>query len=97
MTIQSIAKDQNKMTTNLVHALTDAFALATAALGNKNPVIPKGASEDSALFNIFVTENGVRSLVRNKIPCHLADALVSSANQGASLVSSGRVYEVEQV
>lgn len=85
------------MTSNVVHSLTDAFALAAAALGNPNPVMPGGFLEDNALFNVFVTEKGVRSLVRNNIPGHLAEALVSSANHGASLLSSGRLYEVEQV
>jgi hypothetical protein len=73
------------MTSNLVHSLTDAFALAAAALGNSNLIVTGSALEDNALFNIFVTEKGVRSLVRNNIPGHLASALVSSANHGATV------------
>lgn len=93
----NVAKDQNIMPNNLVHSLTDAFALAAATLGNNSPAMTGVVTQDNALVNVFVTENGVRSLVRNKIPAYVASALVSSANHGANLSSSGRSYEVEQV
>jgi hypothetical protein len=83
---------------NLIHSLTDAFALASAALDKGQNGLPNNAAADNALFNVFVIdENGVRTLVRENITAQLSGALVSSANHGAKVQGLARTYEAEQL
>lgn len=82
----------------LVHALTDAFALASVVMDKSQDGLPHNAAADNALFNVFVIdENGARTLVRENIDAQLSDALVSSANHGAKVQGLARTYEAMQV
>ncbi|MCU6501940.1 hypothetical protein LPN04_29530 [Rugamonas sp. A1-17] len=83
---------------NCVHILTDAFALASAALDNGSIEPPRDAVASNPLFNLWVIEgNGVRTLVRENVSAQLSNALVSSANYGAKVQGLARSYEAVQV
>lgn len=82
-----------------VHALMDAFALASAALDESGSVLlHDAASTDDTLFNVFVIEEtGVRTLVRENLTACLSGALVSSANHGAKVQGLARTYQAVPV
>lgn len=83
---------------NSIHSLTDAFALASVALGKDPTDSPLKATVERALFDVYVTdESGVRTLVREKVSGELSDALVSAANHGAKVEGIARIYEAVQV